>query len=262
MLSCLRQKDWRVTGYDVDPARSECRSLAELCQSADVVLLSLPDGPTVSNVIEEGIAPCEREGLVVVDCSTDEPDTARRMEAFLTERGMRFLDAPVSGGPAGAASGALTILVGGAHGTLEEARPVLDALAREIIHVGDAGCGQVAKLVNNLLVASQLLIVSEGVRLGHKAGVEPKALLDGINACSGRSAVSEINFPRWVLSESFDSGFSTGLMRKDVRLALELASRVNVPLEIGRLVGKLWTDRSTIADDDDFNRIADPKGER
>ncbi|WP_237217889.1 NAD-binding protein, partial [Falsiroseomonas oryziterrae] len=163
--------------------------------------------------------------------------------------------APVSGGPAGAGAGSLTVMAGGAAEALEAARPVLARIAARIVHVGEAGAGQVAKLVNNLLVATHLVAAAEALRIGEAAGVPVASLLPVVNAASGRSAATEVNLPRWVLSGSFDSGFTAGLMRKDVRLAMELASAVGAdPGACGRAAAA-W-EAAPVGDDADFNRVA------
>jgi len=256
MLTRFRAQGVSATGFDVAPALSEVGTLAELVKASDVIILSLPDGRAVASVVSE-LVPIGRERLVVIDCSTCEPETARRASKTLAERGAAFLDAPVSGGRTGAQEGTLTILVGGPRTIFDDVHPLLGTLAKRIVHVGDVGSGQIAKLANNLLVAIHLVSFSEAVRLVRAAGVEPEELVEAINACSGRSAVSEINFPRWIASESYDSGFSMGLMRKDVRTALELASRVSLDLPMAECAGGLWNDRaSTIDDEEDFNRMA------
>jgi len=256
MLTRFRARGVTVTGFDVAPALSEVGELEDLVESSDVIILSLPDGRAVESVVSE-IGRIGREGLVVIDCSTCEPETARRASETLAGCGTAFLDAPVRGGRTGALEGVLTILVGGPRTILDDVRPLLRTLAKRIVHVGDVGSGQIAKLANNLLVAVHLVSFAEALRLGRAAGVQPEELVEAINACSGRSAVSEINFPRWIASGSYDSGFSMGLMRKDVRTALELASRLNLELPVAECADWLWNEpASTIDDDEDFNRIA------
>jgi 3-hydroxyisobutyrate dehydrogenase len=148
-------------------------------------------------------------------------------------------------------------MVGGRAQALERARPVLDALAAKVVHVGDSGAGAVAKLANNLLCAAHLLTTGEAMGLAKAAGVAPARVLEAVNAASGRSAVSEVNMPRWILSGAFDSGFTMGLMRKDVRLAGRLAAATDAELPLSRAVVELWAaSAAALADDADFNRIA------
>jgi 3-hydroxyisobutyrate dehydrogenase len=133
---------------------------------------------------------------------------------------------------------------------------VLDRLATRILHVGPAGAGQVAKLVNNLLVATHLVVAAEALRLGAAAGVAAEDLLPVINGATGRSAATEVNFPRWIASGTFDSGFTAGLMRKDVRLALGLAEAVGAPLDATARAAAAWEALAApVPDAADFNRL-------
>jgi 3-hydroxyisobutyrate dehydrogenase len=151
----------------------------------------------------------------------------------------------------------MAMMVGGDAAALERATPILQHLTARLLHIGPSGAGQVAKLVNNLLVASHLVTAGEALRLGAAAGVAPEALLPVLNGASGRSAVTEVNWPRWIIPGSFDSGFSAGLMRKDVGLALELARELDVPLEACGRAAALWEElRAAVPDDADFNRLS------
>jgi 3-hydroxyisobutyrate dehydrogenase len=241
-----------VAAFDIAPDRGGVARVEEV--AAPLVLLSLPDGKAVEAALA-GLLPVLPDGAVIADTSTISPLEARDFAARAAASGHAYLDAPVSGGPAGAEAGTLTLMLGGSAAALERARPGLDRIAARILHVGDSGAGQVAKLVNNLLVATHLVVAAEALRIGTAAGVPPEALLAVVNAASGRSAATEVNLPRWVLSGSFDSGFSAGLMRKDARLALELARAVGAgPVACGAAVAA-WQ-RASLADGDDFNRIA------
>jgi 3-hydroxyisobutyrate dehydrogenase len=154
----------------------------------------------------------------------------------------------------------MTMLVGGDAAVLERARPVLERLAAKIVHVGGSGSGHAAKIVNNMLCAANLVLVAEGLRLAEAAGIAPEGLLGGVNAGSGRSGVSEVNFPRWILSGTFDSGFTMGLMRKDVRLALGLAESLGVELPGFAPIARVWSESAVhLADGEDFNAIAAPR---
>ena len=219
----------------------------------DIVLLSLPNDGAVATTLA-ALWPALPAGAVIVDTSTISPIAARGFAAEAAARGVAYLDAPVSGGPAGAAAGNLTMMIGGAAAALEKARPVLALLTGRIVHVGDSGAGQVAKLVNNLLLATHLVCAAEALRLGRMAGLDPAALLPVLNAATGRSAATEVNWPRWIASGTFDSGFSAGLMRKDARLALELAAAVGAPLSACAAAVAAWT-ASAVPDDAEFNSV-------
>ncbi|MCU0983410.1 MAG: NAD(P)-dependent oxidoreductase [Acetobacteraceae bacterium] len=227
-------------------------------KGAEAVLLSLPHDAAVMAVAEAVLAASPAPGAVVIDCSTVAPETPRRLAPRFAEAGFAWIDAPVSGGPAGAAAGTLTVMVGGEAAALARAKPVVDAIAGKVVHVGGPGAGAVAKLVNNLLVASHLLTAAEALRIGRLAGVETSALLAVVNGASGRSAATEVNFPRWIASGSFDSGFTAGLMRKDLRLAAALAEAVGGPGSVSAAVLSAWAE-SRVEDGADFNRVAEER---
>ncbi|MEZ5903839.1 MAG: NAD(P)-dependent oxidoreductase [Geminicoccaceae bacterium] len=266
MARTLARKGHEVTGYDLmTPVRERARaagvvveeSLGALLEGADLVLSSLPRDADVEAIVvgPHGLL-AQAPGRLLVDTSTIAPATTRRLAPLLAERGHGLIDAPVSGGPAGAEAGALTFMVGGSAANVMRAHPLLDALGKAVVHVGDSGAGNLAKLVNNLFCATHLVGVGEALRLAEALAVDPARLFEAVNAASGRSAVSEVNLPRWILSGSFDSGFTMGLMRKDVRLAAGLAAAAGLSLPLTRAVGELWeTSAATLPDDADFNRM-------
>jgi 3-hydroxyisobutyrate dehydrogenase len=194
--------------------------------------------------------------LLVVDTSTADPISTRKVAQALHEAGMAFLDAPVSGGPKGAASGTLTMVLGGSPQDVAAAEPILAAVSSKRVHVGPAGAGHVAKLLNNMLCGAHLLLAAEAARIARAAGLDEQKIFEGINAGSGRSAVTEVNFPTWIFNERFDSGFTMQLMRKDVGLALGMLRGLAVPAPMAEAAAKLWKDSAgSVADGEDFNRI-------
>lgn len=231
-----------------------------LCLSVDNILLSLPTAKHVQSVIEGegGIIEHAKPNTLIMDTTTSEPDVTRCLAEKLNRLGHQMLDCPLSGGAAGASAGTMVILVGGAPEALERATPYLDALSAKTVHLGKSGSGHVAKLVNNLLCAAHLVTTAEAITLGVKAGLDPELLIDGLNAGSGRSAISEVNFPRWVLNESFDSGFTAQLMRKDLGLAKQLIEECQLSLPVSEDVTQIWSDsKDTVSGSEDFNRIVD-----
>ena len=268
MAATLARKGFRVRGYDLGPERRALAassgveavgSLGEAFTGAGHIVLSLPTAGDVAGVMEANahlLGSADAGRTVVIDTSTSEPDVSRDLAGRLAAAGHGFLDAPVSGGPNGAATGTMAMMVGGSDEDLALARPVLEAMASKVLHVGPSGAGNVAKLVNNLLVASHMLTTSEGLKLAIAAGVDPEAALRVINAATGRSAISEVHFPTWIVSNRFDSGFSMGLMRKDVRLARELADRSGAHLPLTAEVGKMWAaSAERLSDTDDFTSM-------
>ena len=263
MLKRLIASGHRPRGWDLDPAKREAARqagaeiAADLAASlAEITLFSLPHDAAVAAVLQEAL-PALQPGAVIIDTSTLSPRAVRGFAEQAAAQGVSYLDAPVSGGPAGAAAGSMAMMVGGDAAALERATPILQHLTARLLHIGPSGAGQVAKLVNNLLVASHLVTAGEALRLGAAAGVAPEALLPVLNGASGRSAVTEVNWPRWIIPGTFDSGFSAGLMRKDVGLALALARELDVPLEATGRAALLWQElREAVPDEADFNHLS------
>lgn len=228
---------------------------ADLARQCSVIILSLPTSAVVKAVMSE-IETDIAVGAVVLDTSTSVPATSQAMSLTGERRGFAFVDAPVSGGPAAANTGSMTMLLGGNIDAIERVRPVIELLTAKSVYVGKSGAGHAAKIANNMLCAANLVLVSEAVRLGEAVGIDAKDLLQGVNAGSGRSGVSEVNFPKWILNEAFDSGFTMGLMRKDVGLALDLARTTGVDLSGFAAIADIWLSQSDQLDDTaDFNKI-------
>ena len=259
----LKNAGFEVLGCDLSAANRDALAAelevladaAELCRRCPVVLLSLPSSREVEQVTRNTFLPHAAPDSLLIDLSTADPASSRALHADLQSAGHAMLDAPVSGGPAGAAAGSLLIMVGGETEALTRARPVLDALAGKVVHCGAAGAGNVVKLIGNLLCASQLALVGEALALGDANEIDPALLLEALNAGSGQSRVSELHVPRWVLSGAFDSGFSMGLMRKDVGLALALAEQTQTAAPLTRTMVDLWRS-AELSDQDDFTRLA------
>ncbi len=267
MATTLQRAGLEVQGFDIAAAARDraaakgievADNLAALLADCPIVLASLPDDAAVTALVEGPAGLLDGPaGRLLVDTSTVEPATSRRLAGALEAAGHAMLDAPVSGGPAGAEAGTLTVMVGGSEADLARGQPVFAALARTVVHVGPSGAGAVAKLVNNLLCAAHLLTNGEAMRLAEAAGVPAARVLEAVNAASGRSAVSEVNMPRWILSGAFDSGFTMGLMRKDVRLAAKLIEAAGLEAPLSREVTARWAlSAERLADEADFNQIA------
>lgn len=268
MVRTLLRDGFSVVGFDLSPERQAeaaagatiVARLPELFEACPTIVLSLPTANHVRTVLtgDEGLGARDMDPRLVIDTTTSEPDVTRELDAVLRTQGHILIDAPVSGGPAGANSGNLTMMVGGGDADVARAMPVLNSLGGKITHVGPVGAGHAVKIVNNMLVASHLLTMSEAVRLGNAAGVTTENLIAALNAGSGRSAISEVNYPKWVMNGAFDSGFTMGLMRKDVRLAMALAKEKDVSLPVSGLAGQIWAaSAEVLADDADFNRITE-----
>ena len=269
MAATLARAGFKVIGTDINPGRRAAveaagvgfrDSLSPVLQAADALVFSLPFARDVEAVVTAPGGLLERRDrkVIVIDTSTSDPGTSRRLAERLAAAGHGLLDAPVSGGPSGAAEGALTMMIGGSAADLAAVAPVIAALSAKAVHVGPSGAGNIAKLVNNMLVAAHLVTTGEAMRLSEAAGLSAEEALKVVNAATGRSAISEVMMPRWIVPGSFDSGFSAGLMRKDVRLAAELATATGTELPLSALVAQLWEEtRAAIPDTADFTRMAD-----
>ncbi|MEI2297335.1 NAD(P)-dependent oxidoreductase [Ensifer sp. MJa1] len=265
MATTLAAKGFAVKGFDLSEARrtlaaeagvSPVAALAEVFFDTDFIVFSLPTAKDVAAVVEANLEALKAAGrrVVIIDTSTSEPDVSRDLAAALASLGHGFIDAPVSGGPAGAANGKLTMMIGGSDADVALAAPVIEAMSAKALHVGESGAGNVAKLVNNLLAAAHMVTTGEGLKLALAAGLDAEEALTVLNAASGKSMISEVHFPTWVMNGRFDSGFTMGLMRKDVRLASELAARTGAQLPLAAAVAKLWAE-SPLDNAEDFTRM-------
>jgi len=244
----------------VNAGATRAESATELAKKCDFIILSLPKADVVRAVMKE-INEVISPNTIVLDTSTSEPETTKAMAAQAEQNAYAFLDAPVSGGPIAARSGNMTMLIGGPEAPIERSRELLDMLGAKIVIVGPSGSGHAAKIANNMLCAANLVLVAEAVKLGEAVGVSANDLLEGVNAGSGRSGVSEVNFPKWILNDAFDSGFTMGLMRKYVKLGVDLAKEAGVSLNGFQGIAKIWADSSSqIEDSDDFNAITKFEG--
>jgi 3-hydroxyisobutyrate dehydrogenase-like beta-hydroxyacid dehydrogenase len=235
--------DLRAEALDALAARGveKAASPAEVASRAETVLASLPMPAVVREVAlgENGIAAGSRVRRFV-DLSTTGPRMARAIAEDLAPRGILAIDAPVSGGVAGATKGTLAVMVSGPPEDCEALKPMLQAIGKYFYIGAEPGMGQMMKLINNLLSATATAATSEAVVLGVKAGLDPRVMIDVINAGSGRSTASEDKFPKSILPRSFDFGFALGLMAKDVNLCIGEAEALGVPMWIGNAVKQMW----------------------
>lgn len=227
-----------TTVFDIDEKRRnavakarKAATAAEASKEADVVLLSLPGSGIVRQVTigAQGLIGAMKPGAVVVDTSTTEPAVSREVAAELAKKGIHFLDSPVSGGEKGARDASLSIMVGGDSAIFELCKPVLQAIGKSVVHVGAFGAGEVAKLVNNMIVAATFSVIAEGFALAVKNGLDPKTLYEAIRGGWAGSTVLEVAAPG-MLARNFTPGGTVDIMWKDVSYALSLAQGSNVPV--------------------------------
>jgi 3-hydroxyisobutyrate dehydrogenase-like beta-hydroxyacid dehydrogenase len=215
-------------------------SPAELARRADAVITIVPADAQLKEVAD-ALGPALSPGKIVIDMTTATADTLLAIEREFAPRGIRILDAPVSGGTTGAASGTLTIMVGGDPALLEECRPLLSAMGTRIIHVGALGQGKVVKMVNQALAAIHMLAIGEAFALGVRCGADPSVLYNVIKDSSGYSRMMDARLPGFLLAGSFQPGFKLDLMKKDVNLALESARAQSVPLLLTSVAGQVFS---------------------
>jgi 2-hydroxy-3-oxopropionate reductase len=206
-------------------------SAAEVAASADIIITMLADDQAVRSVMGDGLIPAARPGTLLIDMSTVSPALSRELAARAAARGVRMLDAPVSGGDAGAREGTLSVMAGGDAADLERARPVLEVLGGSIVYCGPAGAGQVVKACNQVLVAITIAGVSEALVLGGQLGVDRAVILDVLSRGLAANRVMELRRASF-LNRSYPPGFRVDLHHKDLGIALDSAGQANVPLPL------------------------------
>jgi 2-hydroxy-3-oxopropionate reductase len=256
MANNLLAAGHQVSAWNRTAARTEpfaaggavvCRTPAELAARCDVVLICVSDTPDVEAVLfaEQGVAAGAEPGTVVIDASTISPDATRRFAARLADQGVAFLDAPVSGGSEGAVKGTLSIMVGGEAADLERVRPILQAIGATITHVGPVGSGQTCKLVNQVLVVVNMLAVSEALLLAQAGGLDLTQTIAALESGAAGSWMLSNRGPQ-VVRRDWRPGFTIDLQQKDLRLVLEAADSLGIPLLATASVFQLY--RSLQAD--------------
>lgn len=264
MAATLHRAGWHVTGFDPAEAARAASSEAGIATTADLddlagtpyAVLSLPSASIVESTVPQLLtAPGT---LAIVDTTTSEPATSKRMAALAEEQGAAFIDAPVSGGRDGAAAGTLSAFVGATEAALTAAEPVLLALTGgKYSHIGGPGSGNVVKLLNNVLAAANLVSVGEALAVAKAYGIDPATAAASISEASGGSKVSANMYPNWVLSGTHDSGFSLGLMARDTALAVEVAAQIGESPALLAAVANQWQEAlAVLGPQADFTEIA------
>ena len=257
----------RLCVYDTDPATMQtltslgaiaAGSAREVADSAEIVFTSLPTPPVVRAVAlgEGGLIEGARI-RAMVDLSTTGTVVAREVAARLSEKSIVWADAPVSGGVKGAIAGTLAVMLSCPRATFDEIAELLQIFGK-VFHVGEeAGMGQIAKLGNNMLSAAALTLSSEVLAMGVKAGLDPKIMVDIINAGTGRNSATQDKFPRNILPGTFDAGFATGLAYKDVRLCVDESEALGVPMVAGAVIREMMAiTNAKYGGDSDFTSVA------
>lgn len=218
---------------------SAAASASEAVKDADVVITMLPAAKHVRQVFHDDVAPNAKKGALLIDCSTIDVASAREVGEGLHKLGFDFVDAPVSGGIAAAAGGSLTFMVGGTDESFERARPILEPMAKAVIHAGGLGAGQAAKICNNMILGATMVVTCEGFVLAQKLGLDPQVFFDISSKASGQSwsmtsyaPVPGVG-PETPADHDYEGGFAAALMLKDLKLAAEAARSVGAYTPIG-----------------------------
>ncbi len=238
MARRLLAAGYRVNAYDRAEAASEAlvaaggtavATAAGVARGAVAVVLMLPDSAAVEAVMDgDGLLEAAEPGTVIIDMGSSRPLATRALAARTALRGVRLVDAPVSGGVKGAVNGTLTIMAGGEPDDVDRVRPLLEVVGKRVLHLGPAGAGHALKALNNLMSATHLLLTSEAMLVGQRFGLDPATMLEAVNGSSGRSGSTERKWPDHILPETYDSGFGLRLMLKDMRIGVELAEATGV----------------------------------
>ena len=209
-----------------------CKTNLELAASVDVVFASLPNAAIVASVMAgpSGVISACKPGATIIDMSSVSPSSTRKMAKLATDKGVNYVDAPVSGGTAGAAAGTLTIMVGADDAVFDKIKPILEVIGKNIYHVGGTGLGDAIKIVNNLLLGCNMVSLAEALVLGAKCGLKPETMRDIISVSSGNSYALGAKLEKFIMAGDFSGGFMTDLQYKDLGLALESAKEVAMPL--------------------------------
>ena len=221
-------------------------SAAEAVRDADVVITMLPAAKHVRAVYHDDVAPNAKPGTLLIDCSTIDVQSAREVGEGLTSQGFDFVDAPVSGGIAAAAGGSLTFMVGGTDDLFERARPFLEPMAKAVIHAGQLGAGQAAKICNNMILGATMIATCEAFVLAQKLGLDPRVFFDIASKASGQSwsmtsyaPVPGVG-PDTPADHDYEGGFAAALMLKDLKLAMEAAQQAGAYTPMGGQAEELY----------------------
>ncbi|MBX5088180.1 NAD(P)-dependent oxidoreductase [Rhizobium lentis] len=250
MAQHLVSAGFEVVGFDLSQDARQtlakagghaAETMPDAMKGADYVITMLPNGRIVRDaLLTDNACGGLRPNALVVDMSSSAPNDTRELGVELVARGLRLVDAPVSGGVKRAVSGTLTIMVGGSETDIEEAEPLLKVIGSQIFKTGPVGSGHAMKAINNFVSGAGVLAAIEAVVLGRSFGLEPHTIVDILNSSSGKNNATEVKMKQFILSETFGSGFALGLMAKDIRIAADLAKTLGLRLEALSSTANAW----------------------
>ena len=259
-MSCnLIRAGHKLVLFDIDrkkaqgvAATHECEiadNLTELGGKSDTVITMLPDGKLVRKALlgdddsgKNGIIEKLKPGSLIIDMSSSSPMGTRELGALLEKKGFRFIDAPVSNGVKGAIAATLSIMVGGDKAIFEQVKPALEKLGNQIYYAGPLGAGHAIKALNNYVSAAGLIAACEAMHAGAAFGLDPGVVVDIINTSSGMNNTTKNKCKQYMISGTYNAGFSTGLMAKDVRTALDIAQAMGTSTVLAKPTADIWDD--------------------
>jgi 3-hydroxyisobutyrate dehydrogenase len=257
MAVCLLKAGFTLTVLDVTPEVQQAfvdfhgahsaSSLSELGSSSDAVITMLPNGHEVNRVVlgvegddRDCLLGSMQKGSILVDMSSSSPTGTQALGKTLADHGISMLDAPVSGGVSRAEQGTLAIMTGGDTVVVVRCRPLFEAMGNRIFETGALGSGHAMKALNNLVSAAGLIAAAEALLIGRRFGLDPTAMIDVLNASTGRNNSTENKFKQYIISRTFNSGFSLDLMVKDLTTAVELARETGTPIPFSAACREFW----------------------
>jgi len=254
MIRNLLQANFSVTGFDLNPLVAQelkneahfemAASAITLTKKCDVIILMLPDSNIVDRLLwdsDDALAKAMNTKQTLIDMSSSDPVRSRANFDRMAQLGISFIDAPVSGGVRRAKDGSLSIMIGGLTPAVESVQPIFKAMGKTLVHVGAAGAGHAVKALNNYVSASGLLAVCEALIAAEKFGIDPHLVNQVFNASTGKNNTTDVKVENFMLSGTFNSGFSLALMRKDLQTALDFITRMETPKTFADACTQTWT---------------------
>jgi 3-hydroxyisobutyrate dehydrogenase len=240
-VRCYDTAEVAMRQLSSEPGLQAVAALDDVAADADAVILMLPDSAIVEQVLlGNGLLAAVNADTMIIDMSSSEPVRTRQLAAAAAELGVTLIDAPVSGGVAGAVSGALTIMVGAAPDDFERVLPILAAIGSRVIRAGDVGAGHAIKALNNLMSAAHLVVSCEALIAGRRLGLDPDVMLEIVNGSTGRSGSTQTKWPNFIVPETYSSGFGLRLLLKDCRIAIGIEQSTGTAASVSEAAVAAW----------------------
>jgi len=276
MAGNLARAGYKLVVYDLDAARTAAlggtsgvtvaKNLAELGATANIIITMLPDGKAVRAALcgkDDSFKDCllerTQKNTLVIDMSSSSPMGTRELGEVLTKRSLQFIDAPVSNGVKGAVAATLSIMVGGDRSIFDRIKPMLEKMGSQIYYAGPLGAGHAIKALNNYVSAAGLIAACEAMHAGQAFGIDPNVVVDIINTSSGMNNTTKNKCKQYMISGTYNAGFSTGLMAKDVRTALEIAEAMQTSTLFAKPTAEVWNamekERGFLSDHTEMNKF-------